>query len=395
MNKVVKIAIVVSHPIQHFCPMYASWAKNPNIRLKVFFASNLGATSYIDKDFGREIKWGNLYLDQFDHCFLNGNKTLGIDSKLDAPNIEEYLNNFAPQLLIHYGYIYPFTKRLRNWALKNKVKIGYISDSENRHKKHILKSIAKKIVLPNYFKKIDIFLSVGDANEAYYHSYGVPKSKILRMNFSIDINLYEHSYKTKLDLRLEFRKLLGIKEEDIVISVVGKLVEWKNQIDLVKLISLMEAQSYYPKFHLLLAGSGPTEEKIKLFSTKLKNNQVHFLGFVDPKELPKVYAASDLYIHPATYEPHSLAVSEAIYMGLPIIVTDTSGSYGTNDDVRIGENGFIYDLNDINDLKQKIQFLIDLKNRSIFAEKSKEIGLSAQKRAHVDIVEEIIKICSA
>ncbi len=394
MNKVVKIAIVVSHPIQHFCPMYASWAKNPNIRLKVFFASNLGATSYVDKDFGREIKWGNLYLDQFEHYFLNGNRTLEINSKLDAPNVEECLNNFEPQFLIHYGYIYPFTKRIRNWALKNKVKIGYISDSENRHKEHILKSLAKKIVLPNYFKKIDIFLSVGDANEAYYLSYGVPKSKILRMNFSIDINLYEYCYENKQELRIEFRKSLGIKEEDIVISVVGKLVEWKNQIDLVKLIFLMESQSNYPKFHILLAGSGPTEEKIKQFSEKLKNNQVHFLGFVDPKELPSIYAASDLYIHPASYEPHSLAVSEAIYMGLPVIVTNTSGSYGATDDVRIGQNGFAYEMRDINDLKQKFQFILDPKNRMSFGEKSKDIGLSAQKRAHVDIVEELIKVCS-
>jgi glycosyltransferase involved in cell wall biosynthesis len=393
MNKVIKIAIVVSHPIQHFCPMYASWAKNPNIKLKVFFASNLGATSYVDKDFGRKIKWGNLYLDQFDHYFLNGNRTLEINSKLDAPDVEECLDNFRPQLLIHYGYIYPFTKRLRNWALKNKVKIGYISDSEKRHKEHIFKSLAKKIVLPNYFKKIDIFLSVGDANEAYYLSYGVPKSKILRMNFSIDINLYEHSSNNKQKLRMEFRKLYGIKDEDIVISVVGKLVEMKNQLDLVKLLICMESDfnNNFPKVHLLLAGSGPAENLIKEEAKKTLKNCVHFLGFVDPTDLPKVYAASDFYIQPSTRDAHSLAVSEAIFMGLPVIVTNTSGNYGLTDEVQINRNGFVYQLNNINDLFLCASKLINSELRKRFSECSIAISRKSQNRAHIEIIDLLLQ----
>ena len=90
-----KIAIVVSHPIQHFCPMYASWAKNEKVKLKVFFASNIGAVRYHDNNFGKEIKWGNLYLEEFDHHFLNGNKTIAVNKSLDAPDLENQLNRFS------------------------------------------------------------------------------------------------------------------------------------------------------------------------------------------------------------------------------------------------------------------------------------------------------------
>ena len=45
-----KIAIVVSHPIQHFCPQYVSFAKNKDIELKVFFGSALGHKKYTDND---------------------------------------------------------------------------------------------------------------------------------------------------------------------------------------------------------------------------------------------------------------------------------------------------------------------------------------------------------
>jgi hypothetical protein len=48
-NRKIKVAIVVSHPIQHFVHLYKALAKNQNIELKVFFASNIGAREYFDK----------------------------------------------------------------------------------------------------------------------------------------------------------------------------------------------------------------------------------------------------------------------------------------------------------------------------------------------------------
>ena len=119
-----RLAVVVSHPIQHFCPMYASWASIEGINLKVFFASNLGAAKYIDPNFGKEISWDNLYLDKFNTEFLNGDKTLQSTPTLDASNLDEKLNEFAPNLLVHYGYYHQFAKRARNWAIKNNIKIA-------------------------------------------------------------------------------------------------------------------------------------------------------------------------------------------------------------------------------------------------------------------------------
>ena len=65
MQPELRVAIVVSHPIQHFCPQYVSFAKNKNIELKVFFASALGYKKYADANFKKEISWGNLQLEKF------------------------------------------------------------------------------------------------------------------------------------------------------------------------------------------------------------------------------------------------------------------------------------------------------------------------------------------
>ena len=85
---------------------------------------------------------------------------------------------------------------------------------------------------------------------------------------------------------------------------------------------------------------------------------MHFTGFIKVQDLPGCYAASDFYIHPSTFEPHSIAVSEAIYMGCPVIVSDKCGSYGKSDDVQEGKNGFVFSSENIEELIDAMRLLI-------------------------------------
>jgi glycosyltransferase involved in cell wall biosynthesis len=210
------------------------------------------------------------------------------------------------------------------------------------------------------------------------------------MNFSIDVKHFDEFFAKREFYRSEFRNSKDIHQSDIVISVVGKLVEWKNQIHLIKALQLFEKSNPQIKFHLLIAGSGPTESVLKNESSSIKNNRVHFLGFVNPIDLPIVYAASDMYIHPSLFEPHSLAVSEAIYMGLPVILSSTSGSYGPTDDVRIGINGEIYDFGKIQSLAN---FILKLSNseklRRKYQQNSIEISRNQQELCHKTVIESI------
>lgn len=384
-----KIALVISHPVQHFCPMYASWANIEGIELKVFFGSNLGAVKYIDPNFKKEVQWSNLYLDEFNHEFLNGDRTLQSTPELDAENLDDKLNEFEPDLLIHYGYLHKLAKRARTWAIRNKVKIAYISDAEHRQKRPLWKEVLKFPYLYNFFKKEDYFFSVGDANEKYYNFYGVPKSKMRRMRFAIDIRSYDKAFEQKESLRNNFRNQHKIGQNDIAISVVGKLVEWKSQDHLIQLLQQLEQTYPAKKIHLLIAGSGPMEDQWKALASGIKQNQFHFLGFVNPTELPAIYAASDVYVHPALIEPHSLSISEAIYMGCPVIVANTSGSWGTDDDVQIGKNGYVYHHGNLNELQQQLIKIIEENEFETFGKYSLEISRKFQQQSHFGIIKKI------
>lgn len=389
MDSKKRIALIVSHPIQHFCPQYVSFATNKNVTFKVFFGSALGSKKYYDPNFKKEISWNNLNLDQFDHCFLNGELALPSDGKLDALSLDNELKLFRPDLLIIYGYYQKLQRRAHRWALKNKVKLAYISDSELRHKRNKWKEFAKYFFIKSYFSKIDYFLSVGDANEEFYQQYGVSKDKMIRMHFPIDLRYFSARFAEKANLRIGIRERYYITENQIVLSVVGKLVPWKNQDHIIDAMKVLEREGIY--VCLFILGSGEMLETWKVKSELLKSSVVHFTGFVSPEELPAYYAATDIYVHPASIEPHSIAISEAIYMGCPIVLSDVCGSHGESDDVQEGRNGFVYEFGNIQMLASAIRRLVQSdNNRSAFSQMSHQLGVKHQFISHFRSFEEIV-----
>jgi glycosyltransferase involved in cell wall biosynthesis len=390
IQKKQKIAIVISHPIQHFCPQYVSFAQNKDVDCKIFFASALGYKRYTDENFNKEISWGNLNLDKFNHFFLNGDAVIQADKNLDAPNIELELATFKPHLVFTYGYFQKVQRRTCRWALRNKVPLAYISDSELRHERNALKDFFKSIYLKRYFSKIDYFLTMGNANEAYYKEHGVPLRKMIRMHYPIDIEAYQKSYAEKELRRNQIRKEYNIPGDTIVLSVVGKLVTWKNQDHIIEAMKILEDKDI--NVQLFMLGSGNMMDAWKEKSGILKKSKVHFTGFVNIEKLPSFYAATDIYVHPASLEPHSVAISEAIFMGCPVVLSDRCGSYGETDDVQEGKNGFVYEFGNITELAAKIKTLaVDEEIRKSFGNYSHSIASAFQQRSHFGMLKQLSK----
>jgi glycosyltransferase involved in cell wall biosynthesis len=385
MRSKIKIALVVSHPIQHFCPQYVSFAENKNIVFKVFFASRLGLEKYVDVNFRQEISWGNLQIEKFDHEFLNGAAVIQSDKHIDAPSLDNALNIYQPHLVITYGYYQKLQRRAHRWASKNNTALAYISDSELRQKRSRLKETIKYLFLRKYFASIQYFFTVGDANEAFYANYGVPAKKMVRMHFPIDVKMYEKSWLAKAELRNSVRLKYDILHNDVVLTVVGKLVAWKNQDHIIDALQLLENEGN--RFHLFIIGSGEMRKIWEDKAASLKTGRIHFTGFVNIDELPAYYAATDIYIHPASIEPHSIAVSEAIYMGCPVIISDTCGSYGDYDDVQKNNNGYVFQFGNIEQLAKKIKQLAENSVlREEFGKYSHEIAVKFQQSAHDNVL---------
>lgn len=391
MNKkqpVKRIALAVSHPVQHFCPQYESFAQIPGIEFKVFFASKLGYKAYYDPNFKKEVSWGNIRLENFNHVFVNGDEVLPAKPELDSQNLEKELALFNPDIVITYGYFQKYQRRACKWANKNNKIVAYISDSEHRQYRNKWKEWIKYPYLRWYFSKIDYFLTVGNANEEFYRSYAVKDNQFIRMHFPIDIKAYENAWAKRDELRNKIHERYNIPSSSYVACVVGKLVSWKNQDHIID--AMLQLEKKGKTMYLFIIGSGEMQEQWQQKAKQLTKSGVFFTGFVNIEELPAYYAASTVYIHPASVEPHSIAISEAIYMGCPVIVSDRSGSYGDDDDVQVNKNGLVYSFGDINQLSGTIEkTMTDKKQMNEWSGFSHAISIGFQKRSHREVLEEL------
>jgi glycosyltransferase involved in cell wall biosynthesis len=75
---------------------------------------------------------------------------------------------------------------------------------------------------------------------------------------------------------------------------------------------------------LVVVGTGAELDAWRARSAReVPEGRVRFLGF--RRDMPAVFAACDLLIHPARYEAYGLAVHEALCRGLPALVTASAG----------------------------------------------------------------------
>ena len=97
---------------------------------------------------------------------------------------------------------------------------------------------------------------------------------------------------------------------------VGRLVDVKN---VGMLIEAFNANSK----PLTIVGKGVMEKELKAKA----NSNITFSGFIDNEQLGAIYQAHDVFILPSKSETWGLVVEEAIYWGLPVIVSDHVGSH--------------------------------------------------------------------
>jgi alpha-1,6-mannosyltransferase len=113
----------------------------------------------------------------------------------------------------------------------------------------------------------------------------------------------------------------------------GRLSPEKN---LMLLLETMERLAGDPAgdYRMLVAGSGPFQQRLVAMADRLVPGRLHFLGHISRRErLAELYANCDALVHPNPREPFGIAPLEAMASGLPVVVPRMGGvlSYATDD----------------------------------------------------------------
>jgi glycosyltransferase involved in cell wall biosynthesis len=184
-----------------------------------------------------------------------------------------------------------------------------------------------------------------------------------------------------------------LKHNVAKILMVAKFQTRKNHVLLLEALS--EIKDNY-SFDLTLVGEVTTPMQNEVF-TEVKNkvfhlnltNRVNFKLNVPFHMMESIYLDHDLFVLPATNEPASVSIIEALGYGLPVICSDTCG---TSVFVKDEETGYIFENNSMLSLKSKIISLLNEPSKLLLLKK--KVRLFAQSNFSPNVYyENFIKNC--
>jgi glycosyltransferase involved in cell wall biosynthesis len=149
-----------------------------------------------------------------------------------------------------------------------------------------------------------------------------------------------------------FRRRIG--HDGFLVLFVGRIDSHKGVQTLLRAAAELDAEGALPD--LAVAIVGPLEEwfdppaELRALRRQLEH-RVHFLGPLHGADLAAAYAESDVTVMASLYESYGLVIVESLSYGTPVISTRTGIAL---DLVRPDETGFLYDYEDVAELKRAL-----------------------------------------
>lgn len=213
-----------------------------------------------------------------------------------------------------------FTVHYMDWCFTLKGDCEKLRDVINQPKDENEKLIKKSFEIEKDFMDAccDRIIAISYHSFQTLHTlYDIPLSKLSLIQNGLEDDYIKYTQQEKKELRSYYH----FPEKEAIIMFAGRLDTDKGIYFLLKALHQLIEQGQ--KVHLLLAGDGAFSQCLKEISPYWYT--VTFTGFIDKKELYKLYSIADIGIVPSAHEEFGYVALEMIMNGLPVIVNGRSG----------------------------------------------------------------------
>ncbi|MCF6185479.1 MAG: glycosyltransferase family 4 protein, partial [Bacteroidales bacterium] len=286
-----KLAIIITHPIQYYSPLFKLLSERNKIQIKVFYTWEQSQEKVYDKKFGKEIKWDIPLLEGYDYTFVKNiskNPGSGSFKGVINPTLNKEIENWQADAILVFGWNHhSHFKTMRYF--KNKIPVYFRGDSTLVDVLSLPRMFTRFIVLSYVYKFVDFAFFVGTNNKAYYKKFGLKESQLIFAPHAIDNDRFFDTTGEYSEKAVLWRTKLGFSDDDIVFLFVGKFEKKKNPL------LLIEAAEYFPQYKFLFVGNGNLETEMKQKACK----NVLFLPFQNQSLMPVVYRLGNVFVLPS------------------------------------------------------------------------------------------------
>ena len=357
----VRVAYLVSHPIQYQAPLLRRISEETDIELTVFFASNFSVQQYVDKGFGVDVKWDVPLLDGYQHEFLpaiwderkTGPKSQfnhGIFSRLSGNKIQARFD-----VLWVHGYSTLNTLQAMLFAKMLGIPVLLRAESRFPAKDYGgFKPAAKKFFFNLLRNFVDGALTIGSSNAAYWkHFLGDDVPQFL-MPYAVDNDSFQNRSQEAAVGHEKFLNELNLDESRPVILFASKLQTRKRCGDLLDAyFNLSPGDGVEPYPYLVIVGDGEERTALEHRAMQSGFSSVRFCGFRNQSELPRFFDIASVFVLPSQDEPWGLIVNEVMNAGRAVIVSDDVGCQP--DLISDGVEGCVFPAGDVEALTNALR----------------------------------------
>lgn len=208
--------------------------------------------------------------------------------------------------------------------------------------------------IPRFFRAVAIRLSWLDAGRILTKANAVTTptttaASLLAENTSIDNAI---PISCGIDTA-EFASEGALVSEPPILLYVGRL-DFEKRVQV-----LLEAFSKLPVemgARLAIVGDGSEKESLEKWAEELGiRERVRFFGHVSDQELKRAYEGCTVFVMPSVAELQSIATMEAMASARPVVAANAAALPHL---VFPGENGYLFDPDDTDDLAQKLEDML-------------------------------------
>lgn len=356
----VRLAYLVSHPIQYQAPLLRRIAAEPGIDLTVFFGSDFSVRGYRDEGFGVGVHWDVPLTEGYRHEFLpvlRDTGTVGFSRPLNRgiwSRLRGRKTTPAFDALWVHGYASANT--LHGMAAANALGIPVLLRAESwmeDRERSKLKLAAKSTFFRLLETMVDAVLPIGTHNSRYWTHYFGDRVPQFPMPYAVDNDFFrERTYEAARG-RAALLRELDLDGELPVVLFASKLQARKRCADLVEAYRLLIQRIPSPP-QLVIVGDGAEREALTKQAAALPG--VRFCGFRNQRELPRFFDLATVFVLPSQHEPWGLVVNEVMAAGRAVVVSRDVGSQ--TDLVHDGVEGAVFPAENIPALADALERLL-------------------------------------
>ena len=351
-----RLAVVSTHPIQYYAPVYRALAKSRCVMPRVFYTwSQTAAEPVFDPGFGRNVAWDIPLLDGYDHVFVdNTAKRPGSDHfhGIRNPALNTAIEAWHADAILVYGWnLHSHLQAMRHF--KGKIPVLFRGDSTLIDPQTPLRKMARKLYLRWVYSHVDLALAVGQNSCDYFRWAGMADERITVVPHSVDTSRFHDPGGDQDRLAQRWRDELGCHPDALIIVFAAKFQAKKDPVLLLRAFMSLQSSA-----QLVFFGEGELESDLREISGR--DPRVHFRPFQNQTTMPAVYRLGDVFVLPSCGpgETWGLAMNEAMASGRGVIASSRVG--GARDLVDPGETGWIFEAGDERSLRRALTDALNL-----------------------------------